>query len=46
MLFKYRFHPALRDGSITLTFRVWKKPQARLGGAIDSGRTICWWPTP
>ena len=37
MLFKYRFHPALRDGSITLTFRVWKKPQARAGGRYRFG---------
>lgn len=37
MLFKYRFHPALRDGSITLTFRVWKKPQARAGARYRFG---------
>ncbi len=37
MLFKYRFHPGLRDGSITLTFRTWKKPQARAGGRYRFG---------
>ncbi len=37
MLFKYRFHPALRDGSISLTFRNWKRPQARAGGRYRFG---------
>ncbi len=32
MLFKYRFFPAIEDGSITLTFRRWKKPQVKAGG--------------
>lgn len=32
MLFLARFWPGLRDGSITLTFRAWKKPQAKVGG--------------
>ena len=31
MLFAARFWPGLRDGSITLTFRAWKKPQAAVG---------------
>ncbi len=31
MLFLARFWPGLRDGSITLTFRSWAKPQARVG---------------
>jgi biotin operon repressor len=37
LLFKSRFHPALRDGSITLTFRSWKRPQARAGGRYRFG---------
>jgi len=37
LLFKSRFHPALRDGSITLTFRSWKRPQARPGGRYRFG---------
>jgi hypothetical protein len=32
MLFKSRFWPGLADGSITLTFRRWRRPQARAGG--------------
>ena len=32
MLFKRAFYPGLVDGSITLTFRLWKRPQVKLGG--------------
>jgi hypothetical protein len=32
MLFKQRFWPGLADGSITLTFRTWTRPQAKVGG--------------
>jgi len=32
VLFKQRFLAGLKDGSITLTFRAWSRPQARLGG--------------
>ena len=32
MLFTKRFWPGLADGSITLTFRRWKRPQVRAGG--------------
>jgi hypothetical protein len=32
MLFKRGFHPGITDGSITLTFRAWLKPQAKAGG--------------
>ena len=32
MLFKQRFWPGLADGSITLTFRSWSRPQAKAGG--------------
>jgi hypothetical protein len=32
MLFKSRFWPGLADGSITLTFRRWKRAQAVAGG--------------
>jgi len=31
MLFKQRFLPGLADGSITLTFRRWRKPQVKAG---------------
>jgi len=31
MLFKSRFWPSIADGSITLTFRRWKRPQAVAG---------------
>lgn len=33
MLFKRRFQDGLRDGSITLTFRAWSRPQVRAGGS-------------
>ena len=32
MLFKHAFHPGIRDGSITQTFRDWKSPQVKVGG--------------
>ena len=32
MLFRPRFHPGLRDGSISVTFRRWEKPAAKPGG--------------
>jgi hypothetical protein len=32
MLFPARFYDGLRDGTITLTFRRWKRPQAKVGG--------------
>ena len=32
MLFKSRFWPGLADGTITLTFRRWRRAQARAGG--------------
>ena len=32
MLFKQRFWPGLADGSITVTFRSWSRPQAKVGG--------------
>ena len=32
MLFSADAWPGVRDGSITLTFRAWKRPQARTGG--------------
>lgn len=32
MLFPNRMHEGLRDGSIILTFRHWKRPQAKVGG--------------
>ncbi len=37
MLFPNRMHEGLRDGSITLTFRNWKRPQARVGGRYHTG---------
>lgn len=32
MLFKREFHARILDGTITLTFRAWSKPQAKAGG--------------
>jgi hypothetical protein len=32
MLFKERFHRGIIDGSVTLTFRAWSRPQAKAGG--------------
>ena len=32
LLFQKRFHQGLVDGSVTLTFRAWKKPLVRPGG--------------
>ena len=37
MLFPNRMHDGLRDGSITLTFRNWKRPQAKVGGRYRTG---------
>lgn len=31
MMFKSQFHPGIVDGSVTMTFRYWKRPQARPG---------------
>ena len=30
-------HDGLRDGTITLTFRNWKRPQAKVGGRYRTG---------
>ena len=32
LLFQKRFHAGLRDGSVTLTFRRWRKPHVKPGG--------------
>ena len=32
MLFSADAHPGLADGSITVTFRRWTRPQAKVGG--------------
>lgn len=37
MLFKQAFHPAIIDGSITLTFRRWKRRQVKAGGSYRFG---------
>ncbi len=37
MLFKTRFHAGIRDGSIRLTFRRWKRPQVKVGGQYRVG---------
>lgn len=37
VLFPNRLHDRLRDGSITLTFRNWKRPQAKVGGRYRTG---------
>ncbi len=31
MMFKGKFHPGIKDGSITRTYRYWKRPQAVAG---------------
>ena len=37
VLFPNRLHEGLRDGSITLTFRHWSRPQAKVGGRYRTG---------
>jgi hypothetical protein len=37
VLFPNRMHAGLRDGTITLTFRHWKRPQAKIGGRYRTG---------
>ena len=37
VLFPNRMHDGLRDGTITLTFRNWKRPQAKVGGRYRTG---------
>ena len=37
MLFAARFHEGLRDGTITVTFRKWTRPQAKVGGRYATG---------
>ena len=37
MLFPNRMHAGLRDGSITVTFRHWTRPQAKVGGRYRTG---------
>jgi hypothetical protein len=37
VLFPNRLHDGLRDGSITLTFRNWTRPQAKVGGRYRTG---------
>jgi hypothetical protein len=37
VLFPQRFWDGLRDGSITLTFRRWSRPQAKVGGRYRTG---------
>lgn len=36
MLFKERFWSGLRDGSITVAYRRWKRPSVRTGGTLQS----------
>ena len=36
MLFEKRFWDGLRDGSVTLAFRRWKRPTVRAGGTLHS----------
>lgn len=42
MLFAARFHQPIRDGHVTVTFRRWKAPQAKVGGQyrLHSGGVI------
>jgi hypothetical protein len=35
-LFKERFWPGLRDGSLTVAYRRWKRPSVRAGGTLQS----------
>ena len=37
MLFKHSFHPGIRDGSITLTFRTWKAAKVQPGSSYRFG---------
>src|SRR5262245_51016342 len=37
MLFTQDAWPGLADGTITLTFRTWTKPQAKVGGRYRTG---------
>jgi hypothetical protein len=37
VLFPNRMHDGLREGTITLTFRNWKRPQAKVGGRYRTG---------
>jgi hypothetical protein len=37
VLFPNRMHDGLRDGSITVTFRNWTRPQAKVGGRYRTG---------
>ena len=37
MQFTQNAHPAIADGSITLTFRLWKTPHAKVGGRYRVG---------
>jgi hypothetical protein len=37
VLFPNRLHDGLRDGSITLTFRHWSRPQVKVGGRYRTG---------
>jgi hypothetical protein len=37
VLFKRRFHAGLADGSITLTYRAWSRPQVKRGGRYRVG---------
>jgi hypothetical protein len=39
VLFTMDAHPGLADGTITLTFRRWKRPQAKVGGRSRVPRT-------
>jgi len=36
VLFKERFWAGLRDGSLTVTYRRWKRPSVRAGGTLQS----------
>ncbi len=40
MLFEQRFWPGIADGSITVTFRRWKRPQAVVGRPYRTGGGI------
>jgi hypothetical protein len=40
MQFTQDSHPAIADGTITLTFRLWKRPLAKVGGRYTVGAVV------
>ncbi len=40
MQFSRELHDDIAGGDITLTFRLWRRPQAKVGGRYYVGRTV------